>query len=182
MQKVIIFTSLVLLGFSGLAQSNIEKLAELQKSLDEFQMGIGNGADVEKRKIKDYLDAFEIIKKERDSLRILVGILESEILLSKSKLSKNEAAQRAADKLIEAIPKGYFVVLGSLRKEKEINVLLSDYSAKYPQYKLRTLQNKTHTWYHLCLEEKYTSQTINKQVYQVRKNKNLEKSWGIRLD
>lgn len=117
MLRPALFIALFLACFSGFAQTDSEKLEELQRSLDKIQVGIGNELDVEDRQIHEYIKDLEAVKLERDSLRVLLSILRAEILLEQGKALECETSRLKIEARIKKIdPAGELETVMSKRK------------------------------------------------------------------
>lgn len=117
--------------------------------------------------------SIEELKAENDSLKTVIKMLDTELMLSQGKHRSLEVKAENEQKL-----NSYYVVISSDRGSEGIAKKKSELQKKFPNNTLSIVQNDTKTWHHVIVAKGYDTQTIGLAV-QSFKNRGIDDAWWI---
>jgi len=163
--KVLISIFLLLSGCCFAQEQN--EITRMQQKLDSLQTINDNQLEMRlKASIED-------LKTENDSLRMVIKMRDTELMLNQGKHKSLEAKVENEQKL-----NSYYVVISSNRSSDKIQQQKSELEQKFPSNTLAIVQNDIKTWYHLIIGKGYDATTIGLAV-QSFKNKGIHDAWWI---
>ena len=177
------FISLISFG-----QSDVDKLNDLQTTLDQIQYNLGEGDNVDQRIIEEEIGKLKKVVATNDSLALVVNLLQAEVLLYKSKLAfcKDFNTGSASDSILEhaslvtsvfnvdgtvstlKISKGSYVIVESDKAFSECEKFIKSCKVKYPKLNFILVKNPNNSWNHVCVAKAFNKAEVGNEVARYR--------------
>lgn len=178
------------------AQQGVEQIEKLQKQLEDLQLSAGDTTGVEQYNIEQELGHFDTLQRKYDSLLLEMDLLQSELLIAKTKLAACQTKVEkylpedvGEDELSEGekgmhamkVASGYYIVISSFRLASEADTYLAEVKKSPEKDPIAIFQNHRRSWYHICVSKPYTREEIGKQVARYREG-GYSNAWYIRVE